>query len=259
MPPSPLLTLPLAALLALSGCASENGAAAPLPESDELLEQEPSEGRQVLADFEQAALGAPPVGWEAVALGDAAPTHWSVVEHEGGRVLRAEATGGASGLALHTTTVRSLLAWRWRVDSRPTTLADERTREGDDFAARVMVTFASRPGAGMADALQDAAARLAGHDELPAAALAYVFARGLPAGTAFRSPYTERVTTLVVRGAEDGTGTWYRERRDLAADFERHFGGPMPAITGIQLLTDSDNAGGTACTLYDDLAFVGAD
>jgi hypothetical protein len=259
MAPSPTLALLLATLLALSGCASENGATASPPESEESLEQEPAEDRQVLADFEQADLGAVPAGWEAIALGDAAPTRWSVVEHDGGRVLRAEAKDGASGLALPTATEHSVLTWRWRVESRATTLADERTREGDDFAARVLVTFASRPGAGMADALQDAAARLAGHDELPAAALAYVFARGLPMGTAFQSPYTERVTTLVVRGADDDTNTWYPERRDLAADFEQHFGGPMPAITGIQLLTDSDDAGGTACTLYDDLALVGTD
>jgi hypothetical protein len=259
MGPPPTLTLLLAALLAVSGCASENGAAALPPELDELLDQEPGEDRQLLADFEQADLELAPSGWEPVSLGDAAPTHWSVVEHDGGRVLRAEAKGGASGLALATTSERGALSWRWRVESRVTTLPDERTREGDDFAARVLVTFASRPGAGMADALQDAAARLAGHDELPAAALAYVFAQGLPAGTAFRSPYTERVATIVVRGAADSTGTWYRERRDLAADFEQHFGGPMPAITGIQLLTDSDDAGGTACTLYDDLALSGPD
>ena len=251
--------LGLAALLVVFGCASDSDGEASAPDDAVPAPTSPqlAGALALLDDFEADVAGGTPARWQAVSLGDQQPTHWAVVAIDGGHALRATAEGAASGLALRVGGGGSQLRWRWRVEQRADATADERTRAGDDFAARVLVTFASRPGSTLLDAAQDAAARLAGHEAPPAAAIAYVFARELPSGESFSSPYTERVSTLVVRGRDDATGCWYAERRDLAADFERLFGGPMPPVTGVQLLTDSDDAGGTACALYDDLALEG--
>jgi len=59
---------------------------------------------------------------------------------------------------------------------------------------------------------------------------------------------------VVLRGTGAKTGQWYQEQRDITADFERLFGTPVSAPTGVQLLTDTDDAGGRACALYDDIS-----
>lgn len=259
-PPSAVLLLALV-LVACQGHSGAREEARPAPGSvpapaSEAGPVSPPSGALLHEDFERGTPDGPPPDWTAVPLGDAPATRWTLVEEGGNRVLRGQADAAASGLARPLDGPAGSLSWRWRVEALADGPRDERSRAGDDFAARVLVTFASRPGAGLADSLQDAAARLAGHEQVPAAAVAYVIARDLPAGSHFVSPYTERVHTFVIRGADDDRQAWHRERRDLAADFLEAFGGPAPAVTGLQLLTDSDDAGGTACALYDDLLLL---
>jgi hypothetical protein len=260
----------------LAACASESDAtspdafASPGAQGVPTGEHRPSEACTHMDDFESDSSGAAPSQWRTIELGAQADTLWSVVEVSGGQALQAVSESAASCLALslpadpnsagtaeQPPSSPAWLHWRWRVDSLADVDTDERSRAGDDFAARVLVTFANRPGASLLDSMQDAAARLASHEELPAAAIAYVFARGLSTGTEFTSPYSERVATIVLRGRGAEIGRWYTEQRDVLADFERLFGKPISRPTGIQLLTDTDDAGGRACALYDDICLCG--
>lgn len=266
MPIQPTLLLCAICSTLLLGCASETDldVAQPAP-GPEHVAQVPEIAHTVLEDFESDAPGTRPSRWRSIELDKLSPTEWSVVEVEQGQALRAVADSAASGIALDfprelpeasAPAVAAVLRWRWRVDAFADVGSDEQTRDGDDFAARVLVTFADRPGASLFDAMADAAASLAGHEQLPAAAIAYVFARDLQQGCEFTSPTTERVATVVLQGRGAETGRWYLEQRDLAADFERLFGTPVSAPTGVQLLTDTDDAGGRACALYDDIGVL---
>lgn len=260
----PALLLSVLSSLLLCSCASEVDVSPEQPAPVEEAETTP--GTNILSeDFEGDATSGPPTRWTAIDLGKPSATAWSIVEVEQGQALRAIAETAASGVALEIPVERSpsseaspstLLRWRWRVDALADVDSDEQSREGDDFAARVLVTFAERPGSSVFDAMADAAASLAGHDQVPAAAIAYVFARDLPPGCEFTSPATDRVATVVLRGQGDETGQWYQEQRDITADFERLFGTPISAPTGVQLLTDTDDAGGRACALYDDISLI---
>ncbi|MFT7462936.1 MAG: hypothetical protein ACI9EF_001278 [Pseudohongiellaceae bacterium] len=256
----------------LLSCANEVDASleqpAPVNQSDPALAPAlPAvAGTQILSeDFEADASSGPPTRWTVIDLGKPSATAWSIVEVEQGQALQAIAENAASGVSLElparpdsetAVAVPTLLRWRWRVDALADVDSDEQSREGDDFAARVLVTFAERPGSSMFDAMADAAASLAGHGQVPAAAIAYVFARDLPAGFEFTSPATERVATVVLRGQGAEIGQWYPEQRDVSADFERLFGTPISAPNGVQLLTDTDDAGGRACALYDDISMT---
>lgn len=118
---------------------------------------------------------------------------------------------------------RARLSWRWKVDSALDTQLDERTRQGDDYAARVMVAFASD--------VWDSDTR----------ALAYVWARDLPVGTRFPNPHRRQVATIVLRSGADPIGRWSAEKRDLLDDYERAFGEPADRIGGIAFVVDTDN------------------
>ena len=269
MPTQSELLLCTLCLSLLPGCASEGDASPGQPEPGEQHESAPvtplplAAGTDLLSeDFEAEATSGLPTRWTAIDLGKPSATVWSIVEVEQGQALQAVADTAASGVSFELpadpasaaeVAVPTLLRWRWRVDALADVDSDEQSREGDDFAARVLVTFAERPGSSILDSMADAAASLAGHDRVPAAAIAYVFARDLPEASEFTSPATDRVATVVLRGREAETGRWYQEQRDISADFERLFGTPVAAPTGVQLLTDTDDAGGRACALYDDI------
>lgn len=97
------------------------------------------------------------------------------------------------------------LSWHWEIDGVLDTQVDERTRQGDDYAARVMVAFAT-------DVWSETRA------------LAYVWARALPVGARFPNPYRQRVAIIVLCNGADPTGGWRAEERNLLADYERAFG-----------------------------------
>jgi hypothetical protein len=184
-----------------------------------------------------------PPGWEEVALpgvrrpqvalvDDGGTTVLRIVAHDAaGSVAHRVSPGGASG---------SLLAWRWKVD-RVLDGGDLFRKEGDDYAARLYVTF-DVPGSAlpMGERLRIGLARLVYGTDLPTAALCYVWDNRNPPGTTAWNAYTSRVRMIVLRSGAAGAGRWMAESRDVAADFREAFGHPAPAITGVALSADTD-------------------
>jgi hypothetical protein len=153
-------------------------------------------------------------------------TDFTVVFDEAQAVLQADSEAAAAALwrsiDLRQPTL-ARLSWRWKIDGVLDTQVDERTRQGDDYAARVMVAFATD--------MWDSDTR----------ALAYVWARDLPVGARFPNPYRQRVKTIVLRNGADPAGGWRAEERDLLADYERAFGELPDRIGGIAFMADTDN------------------
>jgi hypothetical protein len=177
-------------------------------------------------------------------------------------VLESRAAAAAGTLA-HVLGVlpaqRPLLAWRWKVD-RVVAGADLARKEGDDFAARVYVFFdiplASLP---LADRARAFVARTVWGQELPTAALCYVWDNRHAPGTSAWNPYTDRVRTVVLRSA--AAGAWASEERDLEADFRAAFGsqwsGPVPRVTGVAVGNDTDQTGETVTAWFGDFTLRG--
>jgi len=157
--------------------------------------------------------------------------------------VRAEARCSASALVLPLDTAdltrTPLLHWRWRI-VRGLDVADERSRAGDDFAARVYVMFRFEPErAGWLERAQRAlAARLYG-TELPGTALNFVWTRRVAAGSSWTSPYTEH--SRIIALASGPGSDWRSEAVDLPAVYASAFGHLPPAPEALGLMTDSDN------------------
>jgi len=66
--------------------------------------------------------------------------------------------------------------------------------------------------------------------------------------------YTERVRMLVLESGAARLGEWVEERRDVHADYRRAFGTEAPPITGVAIMTDTDDTGETATAWYGDIA-----
>jgi hypothetical protein len=207
--------------------------------------------------------GAPPAPWRVVLLNKkVAPTSYRSATIAGVRAIEARANRSMALLArpLRVDLTRTpVLCWRWLVDA-PVARADMRTRRGDDYAARIYVSFDipdDRLSAGTRMRLS-LGRRMFG-DNLPDAALNYVWDNKHPVGMRARSAYTDRAELIVAETGAARAGKWVAERADIAADFARAFGGVPGTATQLALASDTDNTASTARAAFADLHFVGRD
>ncbi|HTN28212.1 MAG TPA: DUF3047 domain-containing protein [Burkholderiales bacterium] len=204
--------------------------------------------------------GAPlPAGWRHFAFErQARQTEYALVEDEGRTVLRARAHASTSGIIRELRVdprVHPILAWRWKV-MRVLDKSDLATKAGDDFPARLYVTFdVALESLSAPERLRIGAARMLYGPDVPVAALCYVWDTKAPAGTLAPSAYTDRVRMIVVDSGFANVGRWVAHRRHVVEDFRRAFGVDAPAINGVIVSTDTDNTAETAEAYYGDVEF----
>lgn len=151
-----------------------------------------------------------------------------------------------------------VLCWRWRVDA-PLSAADMRTRQGDDYAARLYISLsipASEQGLVLETQLR--LARSIWGPDVPDAAINYVWDNRQPVGTERPNAYTSRTTMIVLRSGAADAGQWVQERRHVARDAARWYG-PRAAAVQLAVTADTDNTGETARAGFAGLHFVAED
>ena len=204
--------------------------------------------------------GAPlPAGFRHFAFKrQARQTEYSLVEDEGRTVLRARAEASTSGIIRELRVdprMHPIVAWRWKI-TRVLDRGDLATKAGDDFPARLYVTFdVALESLSAGERFRIGAARMLYGPDVPVAALCYVWDTKAPAGTFAPSAYTDRVRMVVVDSGPGNVGRWIAHERHVAEDFRRAFGADAPAINGVIVSTDTDNTGETAEAYYGDVEF----
>ena len=198
-----------------------------------------------------------PPGWDLVTLPGIAPPAIALVEDSGAAVLRVRSVGAAGSVAhrLEADATRTpILAWRWKVD-RVLDNADLARKEGDDFAARVYVSFdVPQQALPLALRARMKLAKLLYGADLPAAVLCYVWDNTHPPGTTAWNPFSDRVRMIVLRSGGAQAGRWMAESRDLAADYRAAFGtsAPVPPISGVAASADTDQTGEAVTAWFGD-------
>ncbi len=128
------------------------------------------------------------------------------------------------------------LSWRWKVASSLTANRNERSKDGDDYAARVLLTFGS------------------GTFSRSTRGLCYVWAAGEPVGAVFRSPHLDNVATIVLERGNEKSGEWILEQRDVWDDFQMGFGRPPEGSPGaIAVIVDTDDTQSSSIAWFDDV------
>lgn len=179
------------------------------------------------------------LGWETRSF--QGMTQYSAVTVGGERVLQAIATDSAS--ALYTAQPVELartpyLHWRWRVERAPRSEEDERSKAGDDYQARVYVV------------------RRDGWAFWRTKAINYVWSSSQPSGSRWPNPFAgEAVQMWALDSGMAAAGQWQEHVRDIRADWYAAFGERIDNLDGLALMTDTDNAGGTARSWYADIHF----
>jgi hypothetical protein len=163
------------------------------------------------------------------------------LEEEGGRVvLQARSEDSASALAKKQRINLAdfpYLNWSWRIDAALDS-GDERTKSGDDYAARVYVIFD------------------AGIFPWQLKAVNYVWAGRMERGAVWENAFAGKNAMMVaVRNRLDRPSVWLAEKRNIKEDLKTLFGADVDWIDGVAIMTDTDNSDGFAEAWYGDIFF----
>lgn len=197
-----------------------------------------------------------PAGWKPLTFRNIERhTRYSLVREDGNTVLRADSEAAASGLVREQTIDLKefpIIEWRWRAGN-VLSKADVKTKAGDDYPVRLYITFAHDANS---ISLADRAARAIYGQLPPRAAINYIWDTRSPVGTTVPNAYTDRVRMIVVESGSARVGEWITYRRNLAEDFRKAFGYDAPLVSGIAVMTDTDNTGEKATAWFGDIRFV---
>jgi hypothetical protein len=198
-----------------------------------------------------------PADWRFLAFEDLdTKTQYDLVRADSGTVVQARSDGGAGGLGTERRIDLKeypILEWRWRVEG-VVEGGNARTEEGDDYAARIYVTF-DYDDLGFTDTIKLNALRALGYDQIPARALNYIWANQVAQGIILETAFTDWVMMVTVKSGPEATGRWHTERRNVLADYRAAFGEDPPPVNGVAIMTDTDNTGGAATAYYGDIVF----
>ena len=209
--------------------------------------------------FSSAAEGtALPDGWKPLTF-PKVPKHtaYALVKDGNTVVVKAVSNASASGI---TKEVRinpkeyPVVRWRWKVENLLKT-ADVATKEGDDYPARLYITFEYDPDkVSFGKKARYMAGKLIFGD-IPIAAINYIWDAKAPQGLFVDNAYTDFARMIVVRSGPQGVGTWMEEERNIYEDYRKAFGGEAPMINGVAIMSDTDNTRESAVAYFGDIVF----
>ena len=200
-----------------------------------------------------------PAGWKPLTFKKIdRHTTYTLVKDGNEVVVRAVAESSASGMVREIKIDPKeypVVQWRWKV-TNILKKGDVRRKEGDDYPARIYVTFEYDPSKlGFFEKAEYEVARLRYGQYPPLGAINYIWESKAPVGTVLPNPYRARVIMIVVESGETKLNQWVSEERNIYEDYKKAFGQESPMISGVAIMTDTDNTGESAIAYYGDILF----
>ncbi len=185
-------------------------------------------------------------------------TVYQLVKDGGATVVKAVSEASASGLTRKikiNLTEYPIVQWRWKV-ANVLKKGDVTRKEGDDYPARLYITFEYDAGkVGFFDKAKYEATRLLYGQYPPLGAINYIWESKAPKGMVVPNPFTEQVKMIVVESGAERLNQWVSEERNIYEDYKKTFGEEPSMISGVAIMTDTDNTGESATAYYGDIIF----
>lgn len=200
-----------------------------------------------------------PAGWQSFIFKNIdAHTSYSLVKDGDKTVIQAVSKASCSGLIRKSRINPEkypIIQWWWKA-ANIYRKGDITKKEGDDSPARIWITFENDlQKSGIIERARLKLAQLFYGGCPPHGALVYIWASKAPVGTIAPNPRTDRVKMIVVESGKNALGTWITEERNIFDDYVKAFGVKPPMISGIAVMTDSDNTKESAIAFYGDILF----
>ncbi len=212
--------------------------------------------------FSGAAPGAVlPGGWQVWTLAKfKKPTTYDLIHKDGATVVEARADGSASGLLhpldhLNPGEYREM-SWRWKIDDLIKNQDNTRSAT-EDSPVRLVIRFdGDRSKLDFSERIFAAQVKAVTGQEFPYATLMYIWGSKSERETVISSRFTERIKMIVAETGRENVGSWQTVKRNLYDDFKRAYGEEPGAITGVGIMTDTDNTGEKAKAWYGDIRIL---
>ena len=166
-------------------------------------------------------------------------TTWSLGSNENGNFIKAEAEGKGSGLGKEVKIDLSKTPFiniTWKVEKDLSGIV-ENSKKGHDYAARVFVI------------------KKTGSTPLSNRAINYVFSSNNDVGKNWNSPYTKKSIDYVLSSTKDNLNMWVTVKANVKKDFMELHGINVSDISGVAIMTDTDNSKLKAISYYQNIYF----
>ena len=166
-------------------------------------------------------------------------TTWTLGSNENGNFIKAEAEGKGSGLGkevLIDLLKTPFINITWKVEKDLSGIV-ENSKKGHDYAARLFVI------------------KKTGSTALSNRAINYVFSSNNEVGKNWPSPYTKKSIDFVLSSTKNNLNTWVTVKANVKDDFMKLHGIEVSDISGVAIMTDTDNSKLKAISYYQSIYF----
>ena len=166
-------------------------------------------------------------------------TTWSLGSNANGNFIKAEAEGKGSGLGKEVKIdllKTPFINITWKIEKDLSGIV-ENSKKGHDYAARVFVI------------------KKTGSTPLSNRAINYVFSSNNDVGKNWNSPYTKKSIDYVLSSTKDHLNMWVTVKANVKKDFMELHGIKVSDISGVAIMTDTDNSKLKAISYYQDIYF----
>ena len=166
-------------------------------------------------------------------------TKWTLGFNDKGNYIKAEAEAVGSGLGKEIAidlAKTPFINITWKVENDLSGIV-ENSKKGHDYAARVFVI------------------KKTGSTILSNRAINYVFSSNNEIGKNWPSPYTKKSIDYVLSTTIDNLDNWVTVKANVKEDFMRLHGIEVNDISGVAIMTDTDNSKLKAISYYQNIYF----
>ena len=166
-------------------------------------------------------------------------TTWSLGSNENGNFIKAEAEGKGSGLGkeIKIDLVKTpFINITWKVEKDLSGIV-ENSKKGHDYAARVFVV------------------KKTGSTALSNRAINYVFSSNSNINDNWPSPYTKKSIDYVLSTTKENLDIWVTVKANVKEDFMNLHNLDVKSLSGVAIMTDTDNSKLKAISYYQDIYF----
>jgi len=166
-------------------------------------------------------------------------TSWTLGSNENGNFIKAESQGKGSGLGkevLIDLIKTPFINITWKIEKDLSGIV-ENSKKGHDYAARVFVI------------------KKTGSTALSNRAINYVFSSNNEVGKNWPSPYTKKSIDYVLSSTKNNLNTWVTVKANVKEDFMKLHGIEVLDLSGVAIMTDTDNSKLKAISYYQNIYF----
>jgi hypothetical protein len=164
---------------------------------------------------------------------------WILGSNVNGNFIKAEAESKGSGLGkeIEIDLLKTpFINITWKIEKDLSGIV-ENSKKGHDYAARVFVI------------------KKTGSTPLSNRAINYVFSSNNEVGKNWPSPYTKKSIDYVLSTTQQDLDTWVTVKANVKEDFMKLHGINVENISGVAIMTDTDNSKLKAVSYYQDIFF----